>query len=31
MHQYLISYIIFYKMQTMDAISLKEKVWYLDP
>ena len=25
------SYIIFYRMQTMDAIILKEKVWYLDP
>ena len=31
MHQYLMSYLIFYKMQTMDAISLKENIWYLDP
>ena len=31
MHKYLMPYIIFYKMQTMDAIILNLKVRYLDP
>jgi len=30
MHKYLMSYIIFYRMQTMDAIIINAKVRYLD-
>ena len=31
MHKYLMPYIIFYMMQTIDSIILNLKIWYLDP
>ena len=31
MHKYLMSYIIFYRMQTIDAIIVNAKIRYLDP